>query len=588
MVATNEGRRSHRQESKPSAKKPPRSRRVDVEPAASLSLREPRTAGAARVAPPRVSAREAERRIRALAGTIDTLDGRERLKRLAGLIRKDGRNARRMAFLEAAIADCLDEAAGAATPGGRWTACEAATWALAWMARTKRAGGSAGGLLERLVGQARAAQALLSSGDTQPAGFVLVLASLFVDVEACRCLEAGAVATVAAELERLVSAEGVPHLNGSHAMIDRVVRWTAVRQIARGIGANAWEKPTEQRWRRAATAVMRLLGGGGRILAGAGRMPASCTAPLLDALADCGRRRARTIRHIRRDRGGIEGGGLLRRDLHDAAAGVAIMRTGWDRRSVRVMLDYRHPVPRLEIAVGDRLLVDGPWQCEVWADGRAVEPEAGWSVSCWESDRKATFLEITAPLGGGRQIERQVVVLPRDRVVLLADAVTSSAAPATLRYRGSLALAASLDSQSAPETRDVVVSDTRPRMLALPLALPEWTSGGGGEFRAESGTLVLEQQASHRLYAPLWFDCDPRRIGRPLTWRQLTVADSRVILPRHQAAGFRIQEGLDQWLVYRALDAARNRTLLGCNVSCEFLVGRVRKSGEVSRTLEIQ
>ena len=274
--------------------------------------------------------------------------------------------------------------------------------------------------------------------------------------------------------------------------------------------------------------------------------------------------------------------------VHDAAAGVAIMRTGWDRRSVRVMLDYRHPVPRLEIAVGDRLLVDGPWQCEVWADGRAVEPEAGWSVSCWESDRKATFLEITAPLGGGRQIERQVVVLPRDRVVLLADAVTSSAAPATLRYRGSLALAASLDSQSAPETRDVVVSDTRPRMLALPLALPEWTSGGGGEFRAESGTLVLEQQASHRLYAPLWFDCDPRRIGRPLTWRQLTVADSRVILPRHQAAGFRIQEGLDQWLVYRALDAARNRTLLGCNVSCEFLVGRVRKSGEVSRTLEIQ
>jgi hypothetical protein len=94
------------------------------------------------------------------------------------------------------------------------------------------------------------------------------------------------------------------------------------------------------------------------------------------------------------------------------------------------MLDYRHPVPRLEIAVGDRLLVDGPWQWEAWADGRAVEPEAGWTVSCWESDRKATFLEITAPLGGGRQIERQVVVLPRDGIVLLADAVTSSASPA--------------------------------------------------------------------------------------------------------------------------------------------------------------
>jgi hypothetical protein len=33
---------------------------------------------------------------------------------------------------------------------------------------------------------------------------------------------------------------------------------------------------------------------------------------------------------------------------------------------------------------------------------------------------------------------------------------------------------------------------------------------------------------------------------------------------------------------------ARNRTLLGCNVSCEFLLGRLKRSGEVARTLEIQ
>ena len=317
-------------------------------------------------------------------------------------------------------------------------------------------------------------------------------------------------------------------------------------------------------------------------------MPEPFTAPLLDALAACGRRRDRTVRAVRRDRADDGGQGLLGRDLHDPAAGVAIIRTGWDRRSVRVMLDYRHPVPRLEIAVGDRLLADGPWQWEAWADGRAVEPEAGWTVSCWESDRKASFIEITAPLGGGRQIERQVVVLPRERIVLLADAVTSSSAPADLRYRGTLPLAASLDVDSAPETREVVVADTRPRMLALPLALPEWKARGGGEFRGESGALVLSQEGSHRLYAPLWLDCDAKRIGRPLTWRQLTVADSRIILPRHQAAGFRVQSGLEQWLVYRALDAARNRTLLGCNVSCEFLVGRLKKSGEVARTLEIQ
>lgn len=592
MVATNEGRRSSRSGSKklrrgpeptpPSESPTP----TNGEPESRTPVR--RGADAPRVVPPRVSARQADRRIKALAATVETLDGRERLRRLAELVRKDGRNARRMGFLETAIGECLDEVARSGSSAGRWTSCEAATWALAWMARTKRAGGSAGGLLERLVGQARAAQPLLASGDTQPARFVLVLARLFMDVEACRCLEAGAAATVAAEIERLVSAEGIPHLSGSIAMVERVVRWTAVREIARDHGGGAWSKQTERKWRAAATAVVRLLGGRGRALAGAGRMPEPFTAPLLDALAECGRRRERTVRAVRRDRMDVDGQGLLGRDLHDPAAGVAIIRTGWDRRSVRVMLDYRHPVPRLEIAVGDRLLVDGPWQWEAWADGRAVEPEAGWTVSCWESDRKASFLEITAPLGGGRQIERQVVVLPRDRVVLLADAVTSATVPAGLRYRGILPLAASLDADSAAETREVIVADTRPRMLALPLALSEWKAGGGGELSGESGTLVLSQEGTHRLYAPLWIDCDSRRMGRPLTWRHLTVADSRIILPRHQAAGFRVQSGLDQWLVYRALDTARNRTLLGCNVSCEFLVGRLRKSGEVARTLEIQ
>ena len=79
-----------------------------------------------------------------------------------------------------------------------------------------------------------------------------------------------------------------------------------------------------------------------------------------------------------------------------------------------------------------------------------------------------------------------------------------------------------------------------------------------------------------------------RRIGQPLTWRQLTVADTRINLPAWQAAGFRVQSGQEQWLLYRSLDAARNRTLLGCNVSCEFLLGRIKPRGAVKRVLEIQ
>jgi len=585
MVVTNGG------VNRPSQRKP-RTRPHPVPaaaPVASAVTRPPaRGVGAEPVA---VTSREAARRINGLAEVGDTLAGRNRLRTLAGQVKKGGRDTQRMTFIEAAIGECLDEAGQAESPVERWLACEAATWALAWMARTRRAGGSAGRLLERLVGQARAAQALLATGDTLPARFVLALARLFRDIEACRCLEEGASVTLAAEIDRLVSPQGSVNVTGSGAMVERVVRWTAARETALATGGSAWGEATERRWKAAATMAVRLLGGRGRVLAGAGQMPGCFTAPLVHAVEEMGGRRERTVRALRRGRADAGGRRALARDVHDATAAFAVVRSGWDRGSVRVSLEYRHAVPRLEIAVADRLLVDGPWQWEAWADGRALEAEGAWTVSCWESDRKATFLEIVAPLTGGRQFERQVVMLPRERIVVLADAITSpaGAAAAEIRYRGVVPLAASLDVDPAVETREVCAFDTSMRFMALPLALPEWRTAGRGSFDGSATDLVLSQEgAGGRLYAPLWLDCDPSRVGGPLTWRQLTVADTRRNLPPHQAAGFRVQAGLEQWLLYRALDAPRNRTLLGCNVSCEFLLGRIRKCGEVARTLEIQ
>jgi len=179
-----------------------------------------------------------------------------------------------------------------------------------------------------------------------------------------------------------------------------------------------------------------------------------------------------------------------------------------------------------------------------------------------------------------------------------AEAVTArlepSAAAGQLQHAGELRvesvvpLAASLDGDDADETREILVYDTRPRLLALPLALPEWKAAGRGSLVAGSEGLVLTHHAAgSRCYSPLWIDLDPSRQGRQLTWRQLTVADTRQNLPPHQAVGFRIQVGLEQWLVYRTLDESRNRTVLGCNIASEFVIGRIEHSGVVERTIEI-
>jgi hypothetical protein len=534
----------------------------------------------------------AARRIDRLAAVADSIECRDRLRGLATRVRSGCGDAQRMTFCEAAIGECLDEAARTPSAVERWLSCEAATWAVAWLARTRRAGGSAGRLLERLVVQARAAQPLLSRGETHPATFVLTVARLFRDVEACRCLEDSATTALAAEVDRLVTACGVVNVADSRVMVERVVRWTLARELAVATGDAPWGKPTERRWKAAATTALRLLGGGGRLLSGSGRLPGCFTAPLLDAVAAAGGRRSRTAERLKRNRrDDARHRGELGRDLHDPAAAVAILRSGWGRDGLRVLVDYRHAVPRLEIAVADRLLVDGPWQWEAWADGRSLEAEGAWTVSCWESDRKATFLEITAPLTGGLQLERQVVMLVRQRVLLVADAITSAAGGTAtdLCYRGMLPLAPSLDAARGGETTEVVLSDTTVRAMVLPLAVPEWRTAGREGLEAGDGGLVLTQEArAGKLYAPLWFDGDPERIGRPLTWRQLTVADTRQRVSASTAVGFRVQAGIEQWLLYRSLDAPRNRTLLGCNVSCEFLLGRIRKNGEVARTLEIQ
>lgn len=565
--------------------------------------------------PTKVGAGPAGRRIRGIADLSESLDVRRRLRRLARQIERRSQDMQHMTLIEGAIGDCLDDSTATPLERERWLLCEAATWGLAWMARTRRAGGSAGGLLERVVKSARAAQSPLAAGDTLAARFVLTVSRLFCDIEACRCLDRDAATALAAEICRLVSAEGTVSLQGSAAMVERVVRWSMARDVATATGPLPWDDATEKLFGAAVGTTLRLLGGQGRLLLGPGRMPAAFSDAVLAAAADSRRGRIRRTaeavqapanrRAARQGRKAVAGPvRLLPRDLHDPAAAIAIIRSGWERNAVRVLLHYRDAVPHLEIAVGDRLLIDGPWGWRVSSEGRPLDVEGPWTLSCWESDKKGTCLEIIAPLAGGLQIDRQIVLLPRDRVLLLADAITHRPDPhdgdtphdpprpradGGLRLQSVVPLSATLEGEQAEETREVLVYDTKPRLMALPLALPEWKTAGRGGFAATPEGLSLEHQTDGcRCYSPLWLDLEPARQGRPLTWRQLTVADTRQNLPPQQAAGFRIQAGLEQWLVYRTLDEPRNRTVLGCNLSCGFLLGRIGRKGVVDRVIEIQ
>jgi hypothetical protein len=403
---------------------------------------------------------------------------------------------------------------------------------------------------------------------------------------------------LAADLAAVTAADGAPKAGPAAAFVARVLAWTRARAAAESGGFGLpWDSDTEARWKGSCVAALRLLGDRGRV-PGRGGPEALDASPLLKILSAADSPPlCRTAAAVQGHRHSAPAGKTVPRDSASEGGTVAVLRTDWGRGAVRLLLDFSAPRHQLEIAVGDRLVIAGEWGWSVEADGVPLLPTGPWTVCCFESDAKASFLEIVAPLPGGLQAERQIVLLPRDRVLVLTDSITDAGAclpasgrPDRIAYRSHLPLAEAAASREA-ETRELrlKVGDRR-AWRVLPLALPEWRAATAAGGLDEDGDVLRLRGDGEggRFSFPLWFDLDPERAELPLTWRPLSVADQRQNLKRHEAVGFRVQVGLEQWLLYRALDAPRNRTLLGCNVACEFLVGRLRRSGEVSRTLEIE
>ena len=126
--------------------------------------------------------------------------------------------------------------------------------------------------------------------------------------------------------------------------------------------------------------------------------------------------------------------------------------------------------------------------------------------------------------------------------------------------------------------------------LVLPLALPEWRiDTRPGTLAAVDERMELSQSATgSALFAPLFVDMDRRRIARPCTWRQLTVGENLAIQPPDVAVGYRVMVGRQQWLIYRSLAPAANRSLLGHNLVSGMLLARFDRKGEVESLVEIE
>ncbi len=263
--------------------------------------------------------------------------------------------------------------------------------------------------------------------------------------------------------------------------------------------------------------------------------------------------------------------------VHSEWSQASLLRGDWSRNAASLAILWNEPTPTMEFSLGAEVIASGDWHTEIRRDGEPLSLDKPWEEVCWVSDDEAVYLELEKQLAPGVSLQRQVLLARDDRFLLIADAI-QGASGALWDYSTTYPLLPHAAFEPASETTEGMLHTRGGAYQVFPLALPEWRiAARGDELSQTPGGLTLRQHASGTgMFAPLWIDLDPRRQSAPYTWRQLTVAEDRVILSRDVAVG------------YRSLGDKGNRTLLGHNLISDYLVAQFNRDGLVDTLVEIE
>ena len=418
----------------------------------------------------------------------------------------------------------------------------------------------------------------------------LTLACLFPEIKVCRKLLPAARRVLSEGLEDLLDGEGVLHAKHFYRLPSLLACWTRCRGLGADLKRGCWNQQAERQYHQLARNALRLMRHEGTLVFSDPSRDCDVVALLKTAVALGGKPKDRALadrvlddaKHDRR----ACSSGLPRTTAHSEWAAAAVLQPDWSRSAPRLTVLYPNTSCRVELACGRDVLWSGEWALDLKVNGAKVAPTSEWSELCWVSDDDVDYLELEIELGDGLRVQRHILLAREDRFLLLADAILASRRLA-LEYRGTLPLCPGVAFRKVREASRGTLAGNKPRATVLPLALPECSVQNA--LVANSAGLHLHQAAeAQSLFAPLFFDLDQRRMEKPLTWRQLTVAESWAIQPADVAVGYRVAIGRRQWLIYRALARLGNRSLLGHNISSEMLVARFDRKGEVEPLIEIE
>ena len=421
----------------------------------------------------------------------------------------------------------------------------------------------------------------------------LTLAYLFPEIAPCRKSAKAARKILSAGMLELIDGEGLPNSRILGMFRPLMACWTRCRILGEHMEKGSFSTKAGYQYEWAVRAAMRLTRPDGCSVF-CTRDGQSSGPDLMTAALNCGGDEDDEAIASLALPGRTPGKGLDPTLLpspadHSSWASVAILQPAWGRNEPKLATSFQEHHFRIELFQQKEMLLAGTWTPEVRVSGKPLSTESAWQELCWVSDDDIDYLELEIQLTQGARLQRHLAMAREDRFLLLTDAILDCP-EGTIDYCGRFSLAKDAGLAPAEETNEAFLMGQHAAALVLPLALPEWrVEQTPGQLTSTSDAMEYSLSGQGgALLAPVFFDLKPRRMTRPLTWRRLTVAESLQIVPNNVAAGYRVMIGKSQWLIYRSLTRAANRTLLGHNLATEMLIARFDKQGEVEPLIEIE
>lgn len=266
----------------------------------------------------------------------------------------------------------------------------------------------------------------------------------------------------------------------------------------------------------------------------------------------------------------------------------AVLQSDWGGKAVRMGIDFSNQTMIAEISRKTNL-TSGLAMPSIKVNGVDRQPNDLIGVVCEEHDEDVEYLELEVELDDQTTFTRQILLSRKEDFLLVADVVVPQQ-NSLIQYECRWPLAQGIIGMHESETREVYLRNRKIQSLVLPLALPEWkVERSHDSLTFNENDMVLKQQIEGAgLYAPLFFDLNPKRSRKKRTWRQLTIGENLNAVPRDVACAYRVQLNNQQWLFYRTISRPGNRTFMGENFSGEFVFNRFQQNGTVTKLIGIQ